>query len=226
MKVGLLTYDTPHLKTEQIPCGLALEPGMAVDVLASPFSPRKPRAPRFQHRPDMNASITPAELSHQLGFGFSRVPEVGEIDRDFDYIIIGGAGLLPAEFVNRYKVVNCHPGLQPAVRGLDAFKWAIHDGQPLGVSLHLIDEEVDAGTHLKSVRTPVAANDTIETLARRHYELEIQLLIAFHRFAANPQPYLPGLEVRLPRLRMPAEAEKVMLERFDDYRAHVVQASR
>ena len=58
---------------------------------------------------------------------------------------------------------------------------------PLGVTLHYIDENVDAGEVISVVETPVFASDSLESLARRHYENEIKLLSEFELYMRKPQ---------------------------------------
>ena len=159
----------------------------------------------------------PNEVAQHFGLEYRRIEDVGDIDQPFDVALIAGAGLLPAAFVADNTVINCHGGLNPSVRGLDAFKWAIHDGQPLGNTLHLVDADVDAGRPLKALRTPVYADDSLKTLAQRHYEFELQLLCAFPLFLKNPEPVDENLPIRPPRKRIPSSLEAEMLARFPQY---------
>lgn len=218
MKVGVLTYQTRHLKTEQLLAVLSLDSSLSLSLYGLPFVQRPQRTVLFNHRPDMALGATPEAMARHYEIPYQPVTGVEEIPKDLDVCVVGGAGLLPPEFVRRIPVVNCHPGLQPAVRGLDAFKWAIHDSMLLGASLHILDEQVDAGTHLKSVRTPVYAGDSLESVARRHYELEIALLGTFRRFFERPEPTLEGLKERPARKRMLVKTEKAMIAGFDEYK--------
>lgn len=59
-------------------------------------------------------------------------------------VLIVGAGILPKDFINTHIVINAHPGYIPNYRGLDAFKWAIVEKQPIGVTTHLLGEYVNA----------------------------------------------------------------------------------
>ncbi len=218
VRLAVLTYDQPHLKTQQLVAALSLDAVVRMELYGLPYVPRPPRSPLFPHRPEMATAGHPREVAKAYGIPYRAIEDVAEIGTEVDAAIVAGVGLLPGAFVERLPVVNGHPGLIPTVRGLDAFKWAIHDGMPLGVSLHLLDAEVDAGRHLKSLRTPVYADDTLETLAHRHYELEILLLASFRRFLERPAEPPPGLAERPARKRMPAEAEREMIEGFPAYR--------
>jgi phosphoribosylglycinamide formyltransferase-1 len=104
-------------------------------------------------------------------------------------------------FVRGKKIINCHPGILPAVRGLDAFKWTIYEMKPLGVTLHYIDEEVDSGEIISVIPTPIFITDDLETLARRHYENEIYVLSNFEEYLNRPvNPFL-GIESGAPHIK-------------------------
>jgi phosphoribosylglycinamide formyltransferase-1 len=224
LRLGIITYDHPHLKTEQLVQRLlfgAMVRKAAIDIkiLALPFSPRLARAVLLQHRPDQDLSISTRELAefHKLDFctcTYDDIPDVA------DYYIVGGAGILKAAALGRKKIINAHPGIIPLARGLDAFKWSILNCLPLGVTLHYIDAEVDAGETIAVVRTPVFRSDSIEVLARRHYELELDLLGDFQFFlssagaTSNTLAYPEGE----PKMRMPIETEQKMIAGFDEYK--------
>lgn len=224
MRIGLITYDTPHLKTEQLLAALWVRGERELTLLGLPFRPRPQRPVRFAHRPEMAEGAHPAELAAHFDLPWMPLPDAAVLPAGFDVLLVAGAGLLPAEVIREVPIVNAHPGLIPAVRGLDSFKWAIHDQMPLGNTLHLIDEAIDAGRHLAAVRTPVLASDTIERLARRHYALELELLANFARHLREPEAAPSDLPVRPSRKRMPVEDEERMLDAFDAYKARFAVA--
>lgn len=217
MNIAILTYDTPHLKTQTLVTALALTSTSRIQLFGLPFNPRPPRQPLLQHRPDMNTAGHPRALARHFNLTYQPIDGPNDINEGFDVVLVAGAGLLPAEFVERAPVINCHGGLIPSVRGLDAFKWAIHDRQPLGNTLHVIDAEVDAGAHLKAIRTPVFPDDSLESLARRHYEMEMLLLVNFVDYLSNPEKPPIDLPVRPARKRMPIDVEREMIAGFPQY---------
>ena len=229
MRIAIITYDAPHLKTEQVALSLASRAGLDLHFFALPFVARPARQPLFRHRPDQSAAPTTSAVAAFIGCGFTPVESPGAIPvRGFDYYIIAGAGLLPAGFVarTRGKVVNAHPGIIPVSRGLDSFKWSIVDGLPLGNTLHFIDEEADAGDVLTVRPTPVFLSDTLETLARRHYEQEIDMLSSFDRHLGSARPAASLGEPRPAHKRMPSEQEARLFDAFERYRrAHGVAAA-
>lgn len=84
--------------------------------------------------------------------------------------LAGYMRLLSPAFVARWagRVLNIHPSLLPAYKGLDTHARAIAAGErEAGCSVHLVTEELDAGEVLAQARVPVLAGDTAETLAAR-----------------------------------------------------------
>jgi len=217
MLTGVLTYNTNHLKTEHLLLKLIKKKDLNLIIYALPFIKRKNRKVLFSHRPDMAAGEKPEKLANKMGIPFRRITKLKDIKDKLDVCLIGGAGILPKEFVEKVVTINCHPGLIPSVRGLDAFKWAILDKKLLGITLHIIDKGVDSGKHLKSVKTPIAKDDTIEQLAKKHYKLEINLLANFRKYLESPKKETLNLKKRKPRMRMPVNLERSMLDNVKNY---------
>lgn len=228
MKLGLITYDTAHLKTEQVLLNLIkkYEP-KDMTLFALPYVPRKERKVFFNHRPNQSEATPTQILAEILGIEYQRVEKDVEIPEGFDYYLILGAGILSAEFIEKAKkVINCHPGVIPAARGLDAFKWSILEMKPLGVTLHYIDKEVDKGEVISIVPTPIFSTDTLEMLARRHYENEIYVLSNFEHYLERPKNPFEGIAEGEPHRRMPYELEREMVSKFDQYKEHFVVEQR
>ena len=90
-----------------------------------------------------------------------------------------------------------------------------------GNTLHFINEKVDDGRIISLLETPVKKNDTIETLSKRHYDCEINILINFEDHINNPN-YLKLPEYK-PNKRMNIELEKEVLNFFPEYIKYRVQ---
>ena len=74
------------------------------------------------------------------------------------------------------RIINVHPSLLPAFRGLAAWKQALEYGVKLaGVTIHLVDAEIDHGAILAQAAVPVRPDDTPETLHARIQEQEHRL---------------------------------------------------
>jgi len=71
------------------------------------------------------------------------------------------------------RILNIHPSLLPAFPGLDAQKQAIEHGVKVsGVTVHLVDAELDGGPIVVQRSVAVMPGDTTDTLAARILEQE------------------------------------------------------
>jgi len=219
MKIGLITYHYPHLKTEQVILNfLRRYPPHMFEIYALPYAQRRNREVLIMHRPPQYKAVAPEVIARAYKIEYKPVKSDVEIPDGYDFYIILGSGILSADFVRGKKIINCHPGILPAVRGLDALKWTIYEMKPLGVTLHYIDEEVDSGEIISVVQTPVFLTDDLETLARRHYENEIWVLSNFQEYLSNPVNPFSGLDSEPPHRRMPLSIEKEMIRKFEEWK--------
>ncbi len=91
--------------------------------------------------------------------------------------LAGYMRLLSDDFVAawRDRIVNIHPSLLPAYKGLDTHGRAIAAGDAeAGCSVHVVTEELDAGSVLGQARVPILPDDTADTLA-------VRVLVEEHR---------------------------------------------
>lgn len=73
----------------------------------------------------------------------------------------------------RDRLLNIHPSLLPAFRGLDTHRRAIEAGVRLaGCTVHFVRAEVDAGPIIVQGAVPVLPDDTPDSLAIRVLEVE------------------------------------------------------
>jgi phosphoribosylglycinamide formyltransferase 1 len=118
--------------------------------------------------------------------------------------LAGYMRVLSAEFVRRYRarILNVHPALLPAFRGLDAQRQALQHGVKLaGATVHFVDEGVDTGPIVLQAAVPVLDDDTEATLAARILEEEHRLYPEAIRLYAEGR-----LEVSGRRVSVRAEA--------------------
>jgi len=59
-------------------------------------------------------------------------------------------------------VLNCHPGILPKYRGCTCVEWAIYNNDPVGATVHFMDEGIDKG--------PIVLQDTLTILPHQSYE--------------------------------------------------------
>lgn len=84
--------------------------------------------------------------------------------------LAGFMRILTAGFVAQWegRMLNIHPSLLPAYRGLHTHERAIADGaKTAGCTVHLVVPELDAGPILAQAEVPVLPDDTPDTLAAR-----------------------------------------------------------
>lgn len=93
-----------------------------------------------------------------------------------DLICLAGfMRILGADFVAKWpnKILNIHPSLLPAYKGLNTHARAIENGETQsGCTVHYVTPELDSGDIVIQKSVPVHTDDTPETLAARVLEQE------------------------------------------------------
>ena len=75
--------------------------------------------------------------------------------------------VLGPKFIQKHqgKLINIHPSLLPAFKGLDAQKQAFEYGVKIaGCSVHFVDETVDGGTIIMQDIVHVTDTDTLDSM--------------------------------------------------------------
>ena len=92
-------------------------------------------------------------------------------DAGADLVCLAGfMRLLSADFVREWfgRLINIHPSLLPAFKGLDAHTEMLRAGVKLaGCTVHYVSAEMDAGPIIGQAAVRVLSDDTPETLAAR-----------------------------------------------------------
>ncbi len=98
----------------------------------------------------------------------------------------------------RGRLLNIHPSLLPAFKGLRTHAQAIAAGaQEHGASVHYVTPDLDGGPIIAQVRVPVLPGDDVDTLARRVLGREHALLVATVGLVAAGRLTLSGDVVTL-----------------------------
>ena len=102
---------------------------------------------------------------------------VAAIDgRQADMVILAGfMRVLSAAFVSRYagRLLNIHPSLLPAYKGLDTHARALAGGdREHGASVHFVTAELDGGPVVLQGRVAVLPDDNAATLSARVHAIE------------------------------------------------------
>ncbi len=115
-------------------------------------------------------------------------------DHGAEYIALAGyMRLLSSEFVAEWqdRLVNIHPSLLPAYKGLDTHERALTNGDTVaGCSVHVVTAELDDGAVLGRTEVAILPGDTPETLAARvliaEHQLYPRMLAAYVSRATDP----------------------------------------
>ena len=102
---------------------------------------------------------------------------IAKIDRaQADFICLAGyMRMLTPSFVRRFhqRIVNIHPSLLPSFPGIEAQAQAVAHGVRIsGCTVHLVDENLDAGPILVQRAVEVRDDDDAESLSDRILEEE------------------------------------------------------
>jgi phosphoribosylglycinamide formyltransferase-1 len=92
--------------------------------------------------------------------------------------LAGFMRLLTPWLVSRWngRMLNIHPALLPAFRGLHTHQRALEAGVKIhGATVHFVVPEVDCGPIVAQAAVPVLADDTADTLADRVLAAELRL---------------------------------------------------
>ena len=125
------------------------------------------------------------KIAEAEGIETAVIPHKGFVDRDsfdlamtvkleraqVDIICLAGfMRLLSATFCKQWegRLINIHPALLPAFKGLDTHARALATGVKIhGATVHFVVPEMDGGPIVAQVAVPVLDNDTEETLGHR-----------------------------------------------------------
>jgi phosphoribosylglycinamide formyltransferase-1 len=96
------------------------------------------------------------------------------------------------------RMLNVHPALLPAFPGAhavaDALAWGV---KVTGVTVHLVDEEVDHGPVVFQEAVEVRSDDDWDALEARVHEVEHRLLPAAIRAVVEGRIHVDGRRVRV-----------------------------
>ena len=112
--------------------------------------------------------------------------------------LAGFMRLLSPYFVAAYpqRILNIHPSLLPSFPGLEASRQALEYGvKYTGCTVHLVDENLDAGPILAQAIVPVRDEDTDETLSARILTEEHRIYTEAVRLILSGQYRIEGRRV-------------------------------
>lgn len=114
--------------------------------------------------------------------------------------LAGFMRLMTASFVERWRgrMINIHPSLLPAFKGLHTHEQALAAGVRIsGCTVHFVSPEMDGGPIIAQAAVPVLEADTADTLAARVLAAEHRLYPAALARVARGEARLNGSSVEL-----------------------------
>ena len=152
-----------------------------------------------------NISYCVKSLCSSLSIQFTECAhdDVGVIDNirvraNAKIAIISGARIINKEVIELFEdgIVNFHPGKIPETSGLDSFFYTIEKNCSPGVTVHLINEKVDAGKQIFFEKLAVKENESIEDVRANLYGTQLQ---AFRKYL----DFYFGRDIRYPDIDRP-----------------------
>jgi phosphoribosylglycinamide formyltransferase-1 len=115
---------------------------------------------------------------------------------DPDYIVLAGfMRILGPGIVDAFenKILNIHPSLLPAYRGLNTHQRALDNReQKHGVSIHLVTAKLDDGPVILQGSYPIEAGDSAADLQQKGHRLEHQMYPQVLRWLGNRNLVIEG----------------------------------
>jgi len=183
-RLALFAYNFVHKKTQDFLTRLHLEELTPCLILAADAVKLDIPEPSIRTKLRHHGGIHPRAIAERLGVRYEVVQHNSDATVDLlreegiELAVISGARILGTRVIQAVPkgIINFHPGLIPEARGLDAMLWSILEGIPLGVTAHLIDEQVDAGRTLLIRQIRLFRDDTLIDLSERLMEEQLELI--------------------------------------------------
>jgi phosphoribosylglycinamide formyltransferase 1 len=157
----------------------------------------KANAPALQRARDVGAhaeSLAPRDFPNRLAFDLAFFERVEATQPDLivcaGYMrLISDAAIAP----RLGRVINIHPSLLPAFKGLRTHAQALAAHAPEhGASVHFVTPDLDGGPVIAQAGVPVLADDDTQALATRVLAREHPLLVATVGLLATGRVALDG----------------------------------
>ena len=120
---------------------------------------------------------------------------------DIGLIVLAGfMRLLSPEFVVRYRqrIMNIHPALLPSFKGTSGIKDAFEYGVKVtGVTVHLVDEQMDHGPIIIQEALKINESDTLEALEEKIHKIEHRIYPEAVRLFTEGKLKIEGRKVRV-----------------------------
>lgn len=116
-----------------------------------------------------NIFINPADFSSRQAYDDKLLDVLNAKETDL-VLLAGYLRIISDSVIHAYKnrIINIHPSLLPAFKGLNAQQQAIEYGVKFtGCTVHFVEPDLDAGPVILQKIIPVREEDTAESLSER-----------------------------------------------------------
>lgn len=117
-------------------------------------------------------------------------------EMDLDVIINQSQSIIKKDLLEipRIGVINRHNALLPRNRGRLTPFWVLYKGEKeTGVSIHFVNEGIDAGEIIVQKKFPVTPRESFRTLVRKNYEVAPKAIVeAMDLLAQGRTDFLPN----------------------------------
>ena len=121
--------------------------------------------------------------------------------RNIDFVVLAGfLRIISPYFVRKFKnkIINIHPALLPSFKGVHGIRDAINYGVKVtGVTVHFVEEELDAGPVILQRAVNVRDDDTQDSLAQRIHKVEHRLYPLAVKLLVENRITVKGRKVRI-----------------------------
>jgi hypothetical protein len=223
MTILALVYDFEHFKSAQGLLQLKLSGFNDVVAIGAPWRALGIAESHFQFKTRaMKDAQHPRAVCEALGFEYHSMPHddpyVSSVLSVCDMGLVLGARVLGEDIAeNPTPIINLHPGVLPANRGLDTLKWAVHEDLPQAITAHAIDKRIDRGAFIMECVLPVFEEDSYADIYNRMMWEQVKLApVAIN--AALQTDLQPDIGEGTYRKPMTLEQDVATMQRFMAYK--------
>jgi phosphoribosylglycinamide formyltransferase 1 len=153
-----------------------------VEKIAFVFSDRK-NAPGIEkaNAAGIRTVVLPKKAGEEKGDYENRILNAIESYKVDLIVLAGFMKILSSVFLNGFggKIINIHPSILPAFKGVDAQKQAFDYGVKIsGCSVHFVDDTLDGGPIILQTVVERSENDTLDTFKNKILKQEHDLLVS------------------------------------------------
>jgi len=154
---------------------------------------------RAEHEEIENVFINPAHFETKAAYEEELIGLLKGAGVEL-VVLAGYMRILSPLFVKEFKnqIINIHPSLLPAFKGLDAQKQAVDYGVKYsGCTVHFVDQGMDTGPIIKQAVVEVKENDSADDLAARILKEEHRIYPEAVRLIAEGRVKIEGRKVKI-----------------------------